>query len=103
MYYFLLTLLVLDALLLTVVVLLQSGKGGGLAAMGAAGEGSDTLFGAARPRRCDYGPPGGAVGSSALALLLSVVSTRTRTPESILRSGLPGAGGAGGISGAGSA
>ena len=39
------TLLILDALLLMLVVLLQAGKGGGLAAMGAAGAGSDTLFG----------------------------------------------------------
>ena len=34
MYAFLLTLLVLDGLFMGVVILLQSGKGGGLAAMG---------------------------------------------------------------------
>lgn len=45
MYYFLLSLLLLDAIVLMVVVLLQAGKGGGLAAMGAAGTGADTLFG----------------------------------------------------------
>ena len=44
MYYFLLGLLILDALLLIPVVLLQAGKGGGLAAMGG-GAGTDTLFG----------------------------------------------------------
>lgn len=45
MFYFLLGLLILDALLLSVVVLLQAGKGGGLAAMGGGGAGSDTLLG----------------------------------------------------------
>jgi preprotein translocase subunit SecG len=44
-YYLLLTLLLIDAIVLMVIVLLQAGKGGGLAAMGAAGAGSDTLFG----------------------------------------------------------
>lgn len=45
MYYFLLGLLILDALLLIPVVLLQAGKGGGLAAMGGGAAGTDTLFG----------------------------------------------------------
>lgn len=45
MIYLLLTILILDAFLLMTIVLLQAGKGGGLAAMGAAGAGSDTLFG----------------------------------------------------------
>lgn len=45
MFYFLLVLLVLDAVLLITVVLLQAGKGGGLAAMGAAGAGAESLLG----------------------------------------------------------
>ena len=45
MYLFLLTILILDSFLLIAIVLLQAGKGGGLAAMGAAGAGTDSLFG----------------------------------------------------------
>jgi preprotein translocase subunit SecG len=43
MFYFLLVLLILDALLLSVVVLLQAGQGGGLASLG--GIGTETVMG----------------------------------------------------------
>jgi preprotein translocase subunit SecG len=43
MFYFLLVLLILDAILLSVVVLLQAGQGGGLASLG--GTGTETVLG----------------------------------------------------------
>lgn len=90
MYYFLLTLLILDALLLMVVVLLQAGKGGGLAAMGAAGAGSDTLFGSRQAAtlltKATWWTGGIFLG---LAFALSLMSGRGGQPESILRSVTP--------------
>ncbi len=44
MFYFLLTLLILDALILSAVVLLQAGQGGGLASLGGSGT-TDTVLG----------------------------------------------------------
>lgn len=89
MYYFLLSLLLLDALLLMVVVLLQAGKGGGLAAMGAAGAGSDSMFGSRQAvtllTRATWWTGGIFM---ALAFMLSLLSGRSAQSESILRSGV---------------
>ena len=89
MYYVLLVLLVLDAILLTTVVLLQAGKGGGLAAMGAAGAGSDSLFGT-RHATTLLTKATWWTGSIflVLAFTLSLTAGSTRQPSSILREGL---------------
>ena len=90
MHYFLLTLLILDAILLTTVVLLQAGKGGGLAAMGAAGAGTDSLFGSRQAAtlltRATWWTGGLFL---VLAFTLSLMSTRTARSESILRGTAP--------------
>jgi preprotein translocase subunit SecG len=85
-YLLLLTLLVLDAVLLLAVVLLQAGKGGGLAAMGAAGAGSDTLFGSRQATNLLTKATWWAGGTFlVLAFILSLMSGQTRGAESILR------------------
>lgn len=83
----LLALLILDGILLTVVVLLQSGKGGGLAAMGGAGgTAADGLIGGRQAAtlltKASWITGGLFLG---LALVLSVMSSRARGPDSILR------------------
>ena len=90
MYYLLLTLLVLDSLLLATVVLLQAGKGGGLAAMGAAGAGSDSLFGS-RQATTLLTKTTWWTGSIFLILCfaLSLMSGGSTQPGSILRGALP--------------
>jgi preprotein translocase subunit SecG len=79
-------LLVIDALLLIVVVLLQSGKGSGLAAeFGGASSSTDSFLGgrqAATLLTKASWTLGGAF--MALALVLAIVSARTRAPASIL-------------------
>ena len=90
MYYFLLTLLILDAFLLMTVVLLQAGKGGGLAAMGAAGAGSDTLFGSRQAAtlltRATWWT--GTIFLVLSFLLSTMVSRPGAGGESILRGGI---------------
>lgn len=90
MYYLLLTLLVLDCILLATVVLLQAGKGGGLAAMGAAGAGSDSLFGS-RQATTLLTKSTWWTGSIFLILCfaLSLMSGGSTQPGSILRGALP--------------
>ncbi len=86
MYYLLLTLLILDSFLLLAVVLLQAGKGGGLAAMGAAGAGSDTLFGSRQAATLLTKATWWTGGIFlVLAFTLSMMSGQTRGAESILR------------------
>jgi preprotein translocase subunit SecG len=84
----LLVLLVLDALVLIPVVLLQSGKGGGLAAMGGSA-GTDTLFGSRQATtiltKASWWTGGIFV---AIAFALSLLSSRPAKPTSILRQGL---------------
>jgi preprotein translocase subunit SecG len=83
---FLLALMLLDGLLLSVVVLLQAGKGGGLAAMGGASAGTDSLIGgrqAATLLTKTTWVTGGLF--LFLALTLSVVSSRQERPQSVLR------------------
>lgn len=86
MYSVLLILLILDAIVLMTVVLLQAGKGGGLAAMGAAGAGSDSLFGSRQAAtlltRATWWTGGLFLG---IAFVLSLMSSRPATQESILR------------------
>ncbi len=86
MYGFILMLLILDAILLLLVVLLQSGKGAGLAAeFGGASSSADTFLGgrqAATLLTKATWVAGGAF--MALALLLAILSARTRAPTSVL-------------------
>ena len=90
MYSVLLVLLILDAIVLMVIVLLQAGKGGGLAAMGAAGAGSDSLFGSRQAAtlltRATWWTGGLFLG---IAFILSLMSARPATQESILRGSVP--------------
>jgi preprotein translocase subunit SecG len=84
----LLVLLILVALVLIPVVLLQSGKGGGLAAMGSSA-GTDTLFGS---RQATTILTKATWWSGALfvviAFALQLLSSRPQRPSSILRQGL---------------
>lgn len=87
MFGFLLTLMILDGFLLIVVVLLQSGKGGGLAAMGGGvGMGTDSLIGGRQAAtlltRLSWITGGIFL---ALALVLSIMSTRAQRPSSVLQ------------------
>lgn len=86
MYGFLLTLLLLVGVFMSVVVLLQAGKGGGLAAMGGAGSSTDNLIGGRQAATLLTKATwiSGAL-FLALALALSVISSRRAQPESILR------------------
>lgn len=88
MFGFLLVLMLIVGLFMTVVILLQSGKGGGLAAMGGGGGGTaaDNLIGgrqAATLLTKSTWVSGGLF--LALALALSVLSSRRSQPESILQ------------------
>ncbi len=79
-------LLVLDALLLCLVVLLQSGKGGGLAAeFGGASSSTDAILGGRQAAtlltKASWITGGAFIG---LALLLAILSARTRAPASVL-------------------
>ena len=86
MYAFLLIILVLDGIFLGVIVLLQSGKGGGLAAMGGGGAATDGILGG-RQATTMLTRATWTTGSifMALALILSIMSSRSQLPESILR------------------
>lgn len=90
MFGILLSVLVLDGLFLTVVILLQAGKGGGLAAMGGGAAATEGILGGRQATtmltRATW--TGGGV-FMALALVLSIMSSRTRTPESILEFDAP--------------
>ncbi|MDR0788490.1 MAG: preprotein translocase subunit SecG [Gemmatimonadota bacterium] len=89
MYYFLLVLLLLDSLLLVTVVLLQAGKGGGLAAMGTAGAGTDSLFGSRQATTILTKATWWTGGIFlALAFTLSLLSGRSAQTDSILRTGV---------------
>lgn len=90
MYGLLLAILVLDGLFLTVVILLQAGKGGGLAAMGGGVSATEGILGGRQATtmltRATW--TGGGV-FMALALVLSIMSSRARAPESILQFDAP--------------
>jgi preprotein translocase subunit SecG len=86
MYSLLLAILILDGIFLSVVVLLQSGKGGGLAAMGGGAAATDGILGG-RQATTMLTRATWATGSifMALALVLSIMSSRAQLPQSILR------------------
>lgn len=91
MYGFLLAVLILDGLLLGVVILLQSGKGGGLAAMGGSGTTpTDGILGGRQATnlltRATW--TSGTI-FMVLALVLSIMSSRSSAPASILRPDAP--------------
>jgi len=85
-YSFVLMLLILDALLLILIVLLQSGKGAGLAAeFGGASSSTDSFLGGRQAAtlltKASWTLGGLFMG---LALALAILSTRARTPASLL-------------------
>ena len=86
MYTLLLAVLILDGIFLGVVVLLQSGKGGGLAAMGGGAAATDGILGG-RQATTMLTRATWTTGSlfMALALVLSIMSSRAQQPQSILR------------------
>lgn len=89
MYLFLLSILVLDSFLLIAIVLLQAGKGGGLAAMGAAGAGTDSLFGSRQTATLLTKATWWAGGVFlVLSFALSIVGPGSARTESILREGV---------------
>ncbi len=85
MYGFLLAILVLDGLFLGVVILLQSGKGGGLAAMGGGVTATEGVLAGRQAAtvltRATWTAGGIFMG---LALVLSILSSRAQQPQSIL-------------------
>jgi len=85
MYAFLLAILVLDGLFLGVVILLQSGKGGGLAAMGGGVTATEGILAGRQATtvltRATWISGGIFMG---LALVLSILSSRAQQPQSIL-------------------
>lgn len=90
MYGLLLAILVLDGLFLGVVILLQSGKGGGLAAMG--GGASTMTEGILGGRQATTMLTRATWISGSLfmvlALILAIMSSRTAQPDSVIREGL---------------
>ncbi len=89
MYGILLAVLILDGIFLGVVVLLQSGKGGGLAAMGGGAAATDGILGG-RQATTMLTRATWVTGSTfmVLALVLSIMSSRSQLPQSILRQDL---------------
>ena len=85
MYGFLLAILVLDGLLLGVVILLQSGKGGGLAAMGGGVSATEGILGGRQATtvltRATW-ITGGLF--MFLSLVLAILSSRAQQPQSLL-------------------
>ncbi|MDX1493857.1 MAG: preprotein translocase subunit SecG [Longimicrobiales bacterium] len=91
MYGFLLAVLVLDGLFLSVVILLQAGKGGGLAAVGGSGGTmADGVLGGRQATtvltRATW--TAGAIFMG-LALVLSIMSSRSAAPESVIQVDAP--------------
>jgi preprotein translocase subunit SecG len=91
MYTFLLVLLLIDSFVLMAVVLMQAGQGGGMAAtFGGASSSSGTIFGTRQAgnllTKASWWTGGIFL---ALAFMLSLASTRTRAPKSILDQAFP--------------
>jgi preprotein translocase subunit SecG len=84
MYMILLTILVLDGLFLGVVILLQSGKGGGLAAMGGGAAATDILGGRQASAVLTRATWTAGTIFMVLAFILSILSSRSTQPESLL-------------------
>ena len=92
MYTFLLVILIIDAVLLIGVVLMQAGKGGGMAAsFGGASSSADSIIGTRQAgnvlTRASWWLGGAFL---ALAFILQLMSSRPRTPESVLDRPLSG-------------
>lgn len=89
MYGFLLAILILDGLFLIAVVLLQSGKGGGLAAMGGGVTATEGILGGRQATtfltRASW-VTGGLF--MFLSLVLAIMSSRSQAPTSILQEDL---------------
>ena len=89
MYGILLAILVLDGLFLGVVILLQSGKGGGLAAMGGGASATEGILAGRQATTVLTRATWIAAGIfMSLALILSILSSRATQPQSILLDGL---------------
>lgn len=91
MYGFLLAVMVLDGLFLSVVILLQAGKGGGLAAVGGSGGTmADGVLGG-RQATTVLTRATWTAGTifMVLALVLSIMSSRARAPESVIQVDVP--------------
>lgn len=86
MYAFLLTVLVLDGIFLGIVILLQSGKGGGLAAVGGGAAMTEGLLGG-RQATTVLTRATWIAGSTfmVLALVLSIMSSRAQQPQSVIQ------------------
>ncbi|HSM59971.1 MAG TPA: preprotein translocase subunit SecG [Longimicrobiales bacterium] len=86
MYGFLLAVLVLDGIFLGVVVLLQSGKGGGLAAVGGGAAMTEGILGGRQATtvltRATW--TSGTI-FMVLALVLSIMSSRAQAPTSVIQ------------------
>lgn len=93
MYGFLLAILVLDGVFLSVVILLQAGKGGGLAAVG--GSGGTMTEGVLGGRQAATVLTRATWTSGTifmvLAVVLSILSSRARAPQSVIQVNAPAA------------
>ncbi len=87
MYGLLLAILILDGIFLSVVILLQSGKGGGLAAMGGGGSSMTDGILAGRQATSMLTKSTWIAGTAfmVLALVLSIMSSRSSSATSIIR------------------
>ena len=92
MYGFLLTILVLDGIFLSVVILLQSGKGGGLAAVGGGAAMTEGILGG-RQATTVLTRATWTAGTlfMLLALWLSILSSRSMAPASVIQVPAPAA------------
>ena len=92
MYGFLLAVLVLDGSFMAVVILLQSGKGGGLAAVGGGAAMTEGILGGRQATtvltRATW--ISGTI-FMVLALVLSIMSSRARQPQSVIQVQAPAA------------
>jgi preprotein translocase subunit SecG len=90
MYGILLSILVLDGIFLGVVILLQSGKGGGLAAVGGGAGMTEGLLGG-RQATTVLTRATWTAGTifMVLALVLSIMSSRAQQPQSVIQVDAP--------------
>lgn len=86
MYAFLLSIMVLDGVFLGIVILLQSGKGGGLAAVGGGAAMTEGLLGG-RQATTVLTRATWTAGTifMVLAVVLSILSSRAQQPESVIQ------------------
>ncbi|MDH3205569.1 MAG: preprotein translocase subunit SecG [Gemmatimonadota bacterium] len=90
MYGILLAVLVLDGIFMSVVILLQSGKGGGLAAVGGGAAMTEGILGGRQATtmmtRATW--TSGTI-FMVLALVLSIMSSRAQAPQSVIQVPIP--------------